>query len=58
MFELALQLFGKEYGFFETIGNFLKSKIGLICTIGAHIGAGILLPGIGNAIVIGVKKGI
>ena len=40
------------------IGNFFKSKVGLICTIGAHVGAGILLPGIGNAIVFGVQKGI
>ena len=55
---VALILFGKEYSFFERIGNFLKSNLGLICTIGAHVGAGFLLPGIGNAIVVGVKKGI
>ena len=54
MITQAMNKFGKKFNFFDMIGNLFTSNVGLICTIGAHVAANALLPGIGSAIVLGV----
>ena len=42
-----------EFKFFKAIGSIFTKLLPKVCSIGAHIGANVALPGIGSAIVFG-----